>query len=124
MEMVLLIYTKNSQADGESDGDGRILFSHKRNARQNLMEMVLNYEENEELGRQIAECEENKTLAKLALQQEYAKELNATLQESNQFVAELDEEVMSQQATINELRQKLQKYESSAADSSVVKMSE
>eukprot|EP01083_Nonionella_stella_P145706 457094_1 len=81
-------------------------------------------EENEELGRQIAECEENKTLAKLALQQEYAKELNATLQESNQFVVELDEEVMSQQATINELRQKLQKYESSAADSSVVKMSE
>jgi hypothetical protein len=64
-------------------------------------------EENEEFGHQLAEEKFHKLENELALQKELTEELKKSLQESNEFVVQLDEEVESMQNEILALKNQL-----------------
>jgi len=73
-------------------------------------------EENEEFGHQLSEERIHKLENDLALQKEIAEELKKSLQESTEFVVQLDEDVDAMHKEIFSLKQQLKVYESKQED--------
>jgi len=64
-------------------------------------------EENEEFGQKLAEGRIHKLECEIALQKEYIEELKQSLNESNDYIMQLDEEIENLQATNLQLVQQL-----------------
>eukprot|EP01116_Phalansterium_solitarium_P020554 TRINITY_DN6108_c1_g1_i1.p1 TRINITY_DN6108_c1_g1~~TRINITY_DN6108_c1_g1_i1.p1 ORF type:complete len:226 (-),score=79.13 TRINITY_DN6108_c1_g1_i1:195-872(-) len=68
-------------------------------------------QENEDLGTQLAEGKTHALENELALQKQVTDELKQSLQESNTFVTQLDDEVEAMQNELLQLKQQLKAYE-------------